>query len=276
MLKKIIRFVINSIIILVSVYLLLSVFTTHFFNEKETTVPNLVKLEKDQAIATLKKNGLKYLIINGKANSFEENSVFSQYPKAYSKVKVNRVVQIWVNNSENVSLPNLVGKSLTDARIYLNDLNINISRIDYLPDNNFTEETVLATYPNSDSRVSRDNKIALLVSSKSLIKENTMPNLIGLELDEANNILKNINRKVEVISEANDPSFAKNVIIATNPIPNQNLSNDDKISVVLNTGLELDKSINDIIKDEKKLTDKEIEEILEKELKKNGESNDKR
>lgn len=78
-----------------------------------------------------------------------------------------------------------------------------------------------------------------------------MPNLIGLELDEANNILKNINRKVEVISEANDPSFAKNVIIATNPMPNQNLSNDDKISVVLNTGLELDKSINDIIKDEK-------------------------
>lgn len=34
-------------------------------------------------------------------------------------------------------------------------------------------------------------------------------------------------------------------------MPNQNLSNDDKISVVLNTGLELDKSINDIIKDEK-------------------------
>lgn len=71
-------------------------------------------------------------------------------------------------------LLNLVGKSLIDARIYLNDLNINISRIDYLPYNNFTEETVLATYPNSDSKVSRDNKIALLVSSKSLIKENNI------------------------------------------------------------------------------------------------------
>lgn len=103
-----------------------------------------------------------------------------------------------------------------------------------------------------------------------------MPNLIGLELDEANNILNAINKKVEIISEANDPSFAKNVIIATNPMPNEPLDKNDKISVVLNTGLELDKSINEIIKDEKKLTDDEIEKILEKELDKNGETNDKR
>lgn len=153
---------------------------------------------------------------------------------------------------------------------------MNISRIDYLPDNNYSEETVLATFPKSDSKISFEKKIALLVSSKSLMDENKMPNLIGLELDEANNILNAINKKVEIISEANDPSFAKNVIIATNPMPNEPLDKNDKISVVLNTGLELDKSINEIIKDEKKLTDDEIEKILEKELDKNGETNDKR
>lgn len=85
-----------------------------------------------------------------------------------------------------------------------------------------------------------------------------MPNLIGLELEEANNILSNIKRKVQIISEANDPSFDKNSIIATNPLPGENLDENTKISIVLNTGLELDKSIDQIIEEKIKKVKMEI------------------
>lgn len=102
MFKKFGKTFINIVLLIISFYLLLNVFTTHFFNEKETTVPNLINLEQEQAISLLNKKRLNYKIVNGKASSFKQNFVFSQYPKAHSKVKVNRVIQIWVNNSENI------------------------------------------------------------------------------------------------------------------------------------------------------------------------------
>lgn len=77
--------------------------------KKKLQLPNLINLEQEQAISLLNKKRLNYKIVNGKASSFKQNFVFS-VPKAHSKVKVNRVIQIWVNNSENIQFSNLVSK----------------------------------------------------------------------------------------------------------------------------------------------------------------------
>ena len=268
------KYIIYIISFLIIITLGRSTFISHFYNKKETVVPNLLFMNEKEAIALIKKSRLKYHIIYSKSGDVNENYTFLQDPKENSIVKVNREVRLWVNKSDSQEIPELAGKTLIEARRYLDELNIDIQRIDYMPTNNIPEDTVLAVYPKAGKKVGITTKISLLVSSKSLIDNTTMPNLIGLDKNEATKILAQIGLKINLISDAKDPSFPQNAIIATNPLPGSRVNKNTNISIVLNTGIEVNKSIDDIIQEEKtnekpKDTEenKNIENILNETLK---------
>ena len=268
------KYIIYVISFLIIITLGRSTFISHFYNKKETVVPNLLFMNEKEAIALIKKSRLKYHIIYSKSGDVNENYTFLQDPKENSIVKVNREVRLWVNKSDSQEIPELAGKTLIEARRYLDELNIDIQRIDYMPTDNIEEDTVLAVYPKAGKKVGITTKISLLVSSKSLIDNATMPNLIGLDKNEASKILAQIGLKINLISDAKDPSFPQNAIIATNPLPGSRVNKNTNISIVLNTGIEVNKSIDDIIEEEKtnekpKDTEenKNIENILNETLK---------
>lgn len=261
-------FITISKIILVLFIILTSryVFLKVFFNKKETKVPYVLFMPVDEAIDKLSKSNLKYNIIYSKAPDIEENFTFIQFPEAEKKVKVNRKVQIWVNKSDSNEIPDIIGKNLIEARIFLEKLNIDIERIDYISNFNQKEDKVLAIYPKVGSKIGENQKVSLLVSTKSLVKDTIMPNLIGLNLLEARKILNEVDQNIETITETNDASFPNNVIVASNPTPGVNINKNTKISVVVNTGVELNKTIDEIV--EEKIQDEniDVEAILEKTL----------
>lgn len=268
------KYIIYVISFLIIITLGRSTFISHFYNKKETVVPNLLFMNEREAIALIKKSRLKYHIIYSKSGDVNENYTFLQDPKENSIVKVNREVRLWVNKSDSQEIPELAGKTLIEARRYLDELNIDIQRIDYMPTDNIEEDTVLAVYPKAGKKVGITTKISLLVSSKSLIDNATMPNLIGLDKNEASKILAQIGLKINLISDAKDPSFPQNAIIATNPLPGSSINKNTRISIVLNTGIEVNKSIDDIIQEEKanekpkeNEENKNIESILNETLK---------
>ena len=268
------KYIIYVISFLIIITLGRSTFISHFYNKKETVVPNLLFMNEKEAIALIKKSRLKYHIIYSKSVDVNENYTFLQDPKENSIVKVNREVRLWVNKSDSQEIPELAGKTLIEARRYLDELNIDIQRIDYMPTDNIEEDTVLAVYPKAGKKVGITTKISLLVSSKSLIDNATMPNLIGLDKNEASKILSQIGLKINLISDAKDPSFPQNAIIATNPLPGSSINKNTRISIVLNTGIEVNKSIDDIIQEEKanekpkeNEENKNIESILNETLK---------
>ena len=268
------KYIIYIISFLIIITLGRSTFISHFYNKKETVVPNILFMNEKEAIALIKKSRLKYHIIYSKSGDVNENYTFLQDPKENSIVKVNREVRLWVNKSDSQEIPELAGKTLIEARRYLDELNIDIQRIDYMPTDNIEEDTVLAVYPKAGKKVGITTKISLLVSSKSLIDNATMPNLIGLDKNEASKILAQIGLKINLISDAKDPSFPQNAIIATNPLPGSSINKNTRISIVLNTGIEVNKSIDDIIQEEKanekpkeNEENKNIESILNETLK---------
>ncbi|WP_064579570.1 PASTA domain-containing protein [Streptobacillus moniliformis] len=272
--KSIYNKVIKISIIILSLLIILtlgrSAFLNYFFNKRETIVPKVTALHIDDAKKLLEDFNLKYSIIEYKSSEVPEDYVFIQDPKPESKVKVNRTVNIWVNKINSVEIPDLKGKTLIEARRILEEFNIQIVRIDYMPVEDIDEEIVLSIYPKVGSKIGTNQKVSLLVSSKSLIESKVMPNLIGLDKNDAANILAQIGQSIALVTEANDPAFAQNVIITTNPLPGENIEKDTKISVVINTGVEVDKSITEVLeqKVESKKLDSNIEEILNKTLKK--------
>lgn len=270
--------IIISIFLIIPIFILSRyVFLNHFFNLKNTTVPNILFMPEEEALALLNKANLNYNIIYSKSNDVKEGYTFIQHPEANSIVKINRNIQVWVNNNEKVDFPTIIGEDLISARKYLEKSGIQIERIDYIPTNG-ENNIILATYPSSSNKIGLLKKVSLLVSSKDLLQAKIMPNLIGIDLNDAISILAQLNLKIKNISDASDNSLPINSIIATNPLPGDNIDEKTEINVVLNSGTVIQKSITEIIeenkvnneeekKKENNLTNDQIQNILDKTLK---------
>lgn len=234
----------KSIIVLICLVVLVifgrRVFERHFFNTRLTVIPDVTGLDKKEAIKYLKEAGLKVKVINSKTEKVPLDTVHNQDPRPGKEVKVNRVVRIWVNNGEDVKVPNIIGLELLEARSRLKGQNIQIETIDYYPSNQ-KYNTILGVYPKPGTKLEINQKISILVSSQQMIDPSVMPNITGLDLNDARELLKQIGLEIGSISQTNDPTLPINTIISTNPAAGTKIQRGQKVSVVINNGASIKK-----------------------------------
>ena len=231
---KIIRFVIVMICLVTLGIFGRGVFDRHFFNTRMTVIPNVMNLNEKEAIKYLKEAGLKVKVIHSKTEKVPLNVVHNQDPRPGKKVKVNRVIKIWVNNGQNQVVPNIIGLELLEARSKLRGQNIQIETIDYYPSNQ-KYNTILGVYPKPGTKLEINQKISILVSSQQMIDPSVMPNLIGLDLNDARELAKQVGINIQNVSYTTDPTLPLNTIISTNPAAGARIQQGQNISVVINT-----------------------------------------
>lgn len=263
--KKKIIIAINIFLALILLFTLKNSIVNIFFNNTLVIVPNVTNLEKKEAIKVLKKSKLDANLINSRSNSVPVDYIFSQNPKAGTEVKKNRGIKIYVNDMKTKEVPDLVGETFTKAMSYLQKNNIDIKRVDYIYTDG-KEDIVLAVYPSS-KKMSIGEKISLLVSTKEMINKHSMPNLVGLDVNEANRVLAQIGLKIENISKIGNTTFPSNVIVSTNPSADMPITPDTKISVVISEKNETTAVEREKIKQES------IDEIIKNALDKGSEEN---
>jgi len=260
----------KSIIVLICLVVLVifgrRVFERHFFNTRLTVIPDVTGLDKKEAIKYLKEAGLKVKVINSKTEKVPLDTVHNQDPRPGKEVKVNRVVRIWVNNGEDVKVPNIIGLELLEARSRLKGQNIQIETIDYYPSNQ-KYNTILGVYPKPGTKLEINQKISILVSSQQMIDPSVMPNITGLDLNDARELLKQIGLEIGSISQTNDPTLPINTIISTNPAAGTKIQRGQKVSVVINNGASIKKrarSNEEIInRSQQNINQKEIEKTID-------------
>ena len=247
------------------------VFYRHFFNTQLTTIPDVTSLNKNDAVDYLKKSGLKIKVISSKTEKVGLNQVFIQFPTAGRVVKVNRTIQIWVNNGEGQEVPNIVGLELLEARSKLQGENIQIQKIDYLPSNQ-KYNTILGVYPAPGTKLEINQKISILVSSRMVTDPSVMPNLIGLDINDARVLLAQIGLTVSTINNGSDATLPINTIISTNPTPGAKVVKGQKITIIVNSGVvqqQQGPSVEQIINEtNQEINNKDIETIIDDTLKK--------
>ena len=257
----------KSIIVLICLVVLVifgrRVFERHFFNTRLTVIPDVTGLDKKEAIKYLKEAGLKVKVINSKTEKVPLDTVHNQDPRPGKEVKVNRVVRIWVNNGEDVKVPNIIGLELLEARSRLKGQNIQIETIDYYPSNQ-KYNTILGVYPKPGTKLEINQKISILVSSQQMIDPSVMPNITGLDLNDARELLKQIGLEIGSISQTNDPTLPINTIISTNPAAGTKIQRGQKVSVVINNGA----SIKKRARSNEEIINRSLQNINQKEIEK--------
>lgn len=241
------------------------IFVRHFFNERLTVIPNVMNLNEKDAVKYLKEAGLKVKVNHSRKEDAPADVVYIQFPKAGQEVKVNRTIQIWVNSGEGVKVPDIIGLELLEARSILQGENIQIERIDYQPSNE-KYNTIIGVYPKVGTKLDVNQKITLLVSSQKVADSSTVPNLIGLDLNDAKVLLGQIGLSVGRISHSEDATLPINTIMSTNPAAGSKIAPNQKINLVINKGVKTEKegpSVEEIINEtNKSIQNNEIENII--------------
>ncbi|MGL6100756.1 MAG: PASTA domain-containing protein [Fusobacteriaceae bacterium] len=187
--KKILGFI-SFIMLLVTLYFVSQIGLKEYFNKYYFISPNLIGKNIDNI--ELEKTKLPIKIIEN-SREFSERpagEIFMQDPVAGKKIKRNRVVRVWVSKgSADLIVPDVKGLNENDAESIISSKGLRVGNISTisLP---LAEGEVVSTDPAIGSGVLRGEKISLLVNENSNKSKVKMPDLLGVTLDEAKNILQ--------------------------------------------------------------------------------------
>ncbi|OYD14075.1 hypothetical protein CH330_09390 [candidate division WOR-3 bacterium JGI_Cruoil_03_51_56] len=158
-------------------------------HNKEVTIPNLVGLEKTEAVRTILSAGFKLGDIRTVTDtSFLPNHVVSQYPGAGRMVKPGRAVHLDISRGANrVIIPDIVGMPLAMAIARLEQDHLVVAEIESLRTPNIPPGQVIAIHPNAGTEIALDLPVSLAISTP--VGSFPIPNLLGMELETASGII---------------------------------------------------------------------------------------
>ncbi|MFS8083438.1 MAG: PASTA domain-containing protein [Ginsengibacter sp.] len=160
-------------------------------------VPSVSGLNVDKAVSQLEKDGFEVIITDSSYNdSVPLNIVRKQLPEAGATVKVNRTVFLNVNPQELplIDMPKLEGLSYRFALDKLDKSHLVLKDTTVTP--NFMKGSVLSQSYNGveikpGTKVRWGSAISLEIGGGNTDIQIKVPNLVGLTVSEAREVLKN-------------------------------------------------------------------------------------
>lgn len=177
-----------SLIILLGILIWLKIYTHH---GQAISVPDLSGLTVEEVSDLTTARDLRFEIIDSIYSSdMPRGTVVKQNPVANSKVKKNRKIFLTMNavNPEMVSMPQLVGISIRQARLALENAGLSLGKISYRPDyaiNNVLQQMHHDTVIKEGSEIIKGATIDLVLGMGLSGEKTKIPELIGLDLESA-------------------------------------------------------------------------------------------
>ncbi len=211
-------------------YIALNVVIKH---GQKVTVPNIVNKSVVDALDVLGESGLEMRKTGTRSSSvIPENSIISQDPLPGSVVKEGMTVSVVISlGSESVTIPNLAGRPLREARVDLNKVGLRVGRISKIHSPQ-EPDTVLAQSPSSDKQVVRETPIDMLLSLGPRPREYRTPDLIGLSVGEATKIVKAMGVTISKMATRIDSSYPEGSILEQDPHSGSIIAEGSSISLV--------------------------------------------
>ncbi|MFT4030909.1 MAG: PASTA domain-containing protein [Siphonobacter sp.] len=217
--------------ILLVISILLTLFLGFFFvylpwttnHGQSITVPDLRKMNLEDVESALDERGLDYVISDCTfVSGVAPLTVLSQYPFPNSLVKEGRNIYLTVTmaTAPMIRMPDLLGKGIRSAQLYLRSVGLEEGQIRYIPD--IAENAVLEQYFNGKkvevgTLIPKGSKIDLVVGNGIGNTELDVPNLIGMSLEEAEIVIKGSDLRVGTVLYKQIPGAAPGTVVEQRP-----------------------------------------------------------
>lgn len=170
--------------LLIAATVFLNVVTHH---GQTIEVPDLTSMSVDQARREASRKNLRVEVIDSIfVRRMEKGAVYSQNPKAGTQVKRGRRIMLTINamNAKKISMPNLVGYSMRQAKAELNSRGLALGKLIYVNDI-ATNNVLRQFYRNREIRPGRmietGSEIDLQVGLNPSDNVTYVPNVKGMK-----------------------------------------------------------------------------------------------
>ena len=183
----------------------------------EVTVPDLRDKTLLEAEELLSENSLKIKVENEVYDAeIEKDHIISQLPKAETKVKEGREVTVVVSlGSDEVTVPDLSGKTEQEARIALENEGLEVGEVTKATDSNQPVDVVIYQSVAQGETVEAGTKVNLIINEKTEpeVVMTSVPSLVGKSLEDARKALAAANLKEGAVGKASSDEYYSNVVI---------------------------------------------------------------
>ena len=204
---------------------------------QEIALPNLIGMTEAGARKAVQDMGLKFEVKSETTDSSKPYGVLSQDPQSGMTVKQNSTVYVVLNvDSNSTKLDSYVGMKLEEIESKVKELGLKIE-VDYVDDDS-EENTILAQNPIAGSSITEGDTLYLSISNGKGAEENLVPNVLGMNFDDAKKMLEEkgliVKDAVYVASEETE----KDRVLSQSLEPNQTFENGNTIELNVSKGPE--------------------------------------
>jgi len=163
----------------------------------ELRVPKIIGLTADEAKDSVEKVGLTYVVLGEEASDKPAGTIIAVFPSEGTAVKKESEVRVRISTGPGeIEVPDVVklGKSVAQDHIVTQGLKVGKITEDYSEE--IEEGAVISTNPVAKTKVKKGDTVDIVISKGSRIKKTQVPDLIGLTLKEAEQVLAVVNLKL--------------------------------------------------------------------------------
>ena len=142
------------------------------------------------------------------------NTVIKMFPRAFTKVKEGRTIKLTVAGKEkNINMPNLINKSLRNAKLEINRLGLTLDTTIYEYDNDIKNGNITFQVPKKDKNVKSSTEVTLGVSNGPAPDYYIVPDIINLSINKGKQLIYKSGLRVGIITYEYQPQLLNNTII---------------------------------------------------------------
>ena len=203
---------------------------------ERVTVPDLSKKTEDEAKAALKKLRLGVNVQTGTSDDVPEGQVYDQSPAAGTKVDVHTQVTIYISSGkETFSLDDVTGMQYQQAQAQLENDGLVVSlEFDY--SDSVGSDKVISTSPKAGSQVAKGDTITITASKGKETKTTTVPNLLGQNIDDAIQMIKDAGLTYNGKSSDYSDSYSENQVMNQSISAGKTVDEGTTISLTVSLG----------------------------------------
>ena len=186
-------------------------------SRKEIVIPDVAGMKTDRAQIVLSSAGLKPVVTgNSPSSDVPPGHIIFQDPVPKSVVREGRNVYLTVSGGvERIVMPNLRGRSLRDAKIALEQMDLKLGLVTYEA-SDLPAETVVSQSMPAGKKIKKSQVVEIVVSGGSDIQME-VPYVIGLSLEEAQQKLHGSGLRLGEVGYRESRSLLPNTVIGQNP-----------------------------------------------------------
>ncbi|ACL69752.1 Stk1 family PASTA domain-containing Ser/Thr kinase [Halothermothrix orenii] len=202
-------------------------------------VPDVVGLEIDEAREVAAQVGLHIEKQNDVHHpEVPESHIISQYPVGGERVRQTRVIMVTVSKGPAIlKSPDLVNKTLREAEVILDNQNLKIGKKEFVYNDEYPENVIIEQMPKPGDEINVESTIDLVISKGAKPRMVSVPNVVGLRLEEAEKIIEENDLKVGEINREWTRRFIKGQVSGQQYPVGKKIPENSTINLTVSQGL---------------------------------------